>query len=95
MVDTSNSFPYRLEDVLLNEWAHLSSIDYYTAYVLVDHPIAGEKFYLPAKDAFILLWYAFNKSRGKTLEYIEDVHVARVSMVPKGLTTTLVKRIPE
>lgn len=93
MVDTSNSFPYRLVDVLLNEWAHLSSIDYYTAYVLVDHPIAGEKFYLSAKDAFILLWYAFNKSRGKTLEYIEDVHVARVSMVPKTSITGIKERV--
>ena len=93
MVDTSSSFPYRLVDVLLNEWAHLSSIDYYTAYVLVDHPIAGEKFYLPAKDAFILLWYAFCKSRGKTLEYIEDVHVARVSMVPKCDTAYIKERV--
>lgn len=83
MVDTSDSFPYRLVDVLLNEWAYLSSVGYYTAYVLVDHPIAGEKFYLPAKEAFALLWYVFCKSRGKTLEYVEDVYVARVAMTPK------------
>lgn len=93
MVDTSSTLPYQLAVILLNEWAHLSSIGYYTAYVPIDHPISGEKFYLTAKDAFILFWYAFNRSRGKKLEYVEDVFVSRAAMVPKQEVTDITTRV--
>ena len=83
MIDTTTSEPYRLTDILFAEWAHKSTTGYYNAYVLIDHAITGDAFYLPANKAFLLLWYAFCRSYKKVIEYVHDIQVHRVVRMPQ------------
>lgn len=83
MIDTSTSEPYKLVDILFAEWAHKSTIGYYNAYVLIDHSITGDAFYLPANKAFLLMWYAFCRSQGKLVEHVHDIQVQRAIRMPQ------------
>ena len=78
VIDYTNSSPYNIEDILLNHWLYLSSIDKYKAYVLVTNPKTDEKLSLSAKDAYILYLYCYCKSIGIKLEHIPNMIAYRV-----------------
>jgi hypothetical protein len=59
--DYSDSVPYRLEDILLNEWLHMSSTGRFTAYVTIEFPISKETSTINVKEAFILYIYCVLK----------------------------------
>lgn len=75
VIDYSNTAPYSLEEILFNEWIHLSSSGRYLAIVNVIDPQTGEKIQLNAKDAFIFMWYAFCKTIGIELLHVKIPNV--------------------
>lgn len=58
--DRSDSSPYPLSDLLLNNWLFLSSTRRYQTYLSIPNPKTGIHMALQAKDAFIIFLYAFN-----------------------------------
>jgi hypothetical protein len=82
VIDHSNSSPYGLDEILLNHWLFLASEGLYTAFISATNPKSGERTPLNAKDAYILLWYAFCKSVGITLNVIPKMYAKRVQRLP-------------
>ncbi len=68
MVDESDSSPYTLENILMNHWLLFSSMDWYTAFLVVDNPQTGEPIIpMNAKDAFTFMWFCYSMSIGVDL----------------------------
>jgi hypothetical protein len=59
VVDETNTGPYSLNEILLNEWLHLAFNGNYTAYVEVVNPKTGDTLLLTALDAFTFSWYVY------------------------------------
>ncbi len=81
VIDRSESKPYRLVDILLNEWAHLSSIRRYNAMLTLANPQTGEAFTISTKDAFVLYLYLSFKANGQVLERVPHFISERVRRV--------------
>lgn len=73
MIDRSNSSIRSLVSVLLNQWVYLSTQDRYRAYTTIAHPKSGELINLSARDAFIVAFYAFHRSRDIPMENVPRV----------------------
>jgi hypothetical protein len=82
MVDETNSSPWVLNEILFNQWLHLSSRDLYVAYINISNPISGEKIPLTAKEAFVLAMYAMTKSIGHELVEVPLAYASRVQRIP-------------
>lgn len=82
MIDYTGSVPYPLQDTLLNHWLWLSSIGYYNTALQFVNPQTGESTPIFAKDAYALMWYAFNRSIGITLDQIPPMYAKRVVRLP-------------
>lgn len=100
MFDLTGATPWSLEDILLNEWLHLSTAGIYKATIVITDPRTSERIPLDVKDAFTLMLYCQFGSIGLPLEYIEPVAAQRVQRVPaqtlKGLRDiTLTKYISD
>lgn len=78
VLDLTDSLPFTLADSLLNHWAYLTSIDRYTAVVLIDHPRTGNKISLTAKEAYVCFLYAYVGARGGLLEEIPTINAMNV-----------------
>jgi len=82
LFDYSNSSPYNLEDILLNEWIYLAFTNRYTAYIQLTNPVSGENFNISVKDAFILGYYLFCHSFDLIPVNLPEVPAIRVQRVP-------------
>jgi len=67
-----------LEELLVEHWAYLSSINVYVANLNVLNPVTGEVLQLNPNDAFILYLYVFNASFGVILEDIPTFTTQRI-----------------
>lgn len=61
VTDYSNQKVFKLEETLLNSWIDLAGRGLYKAVIHVTHPTTGERLPLPAKNAFVLYFYAYWK----------------------------------
>lgn len=91
MIDTSTSEPFLFTEILLNEWADLASKNWYNAFIKIEHELLGDTLYINSRNAFILMWYAFHKSKGITLEVIPEFFAKRVVRKP-NLTANDIKK---
>jgi hypothetical protein len=85
MVDESDSTPYTQEDILVNHWLLFSSMDWYTAFLVVDNPVTGEPIVpMNAKDGFAFMWYCYSMSIGidLTQQPLPCVLAQRVMRIP-------------
>lgn len=82
MFDTSGATPWTLEDIMLNEWLHLSTIGVYRATIVITDPRTSERIPLGVKDAFTLMLYCQFAAIGLPLEYVEPVAALRVQRIP-------------
>jgi hypothetical protein len=86
MVDETDSTPYTLENTLVNHWLYFSSMDWYTAFLVVDNPVTGEPIVpMNAKDGFVFMWYCYSMSIGIDLTQvaIPSVLATRVVRMPQ------------
>lgn len=82
LFDYTGSSPYSLENILLNHWIYLSSLDIYKAFIQLENPRSGEIFNLSAKDTFVLAYYLFCKSFNLELLEVPIVPAIRVQRIP-------------
>lgn len=82
VIDTSDSAPHTLEEVLLAEWLDLSTKGYYVAYTSVTNPKSGERIPLIAKDAYTFVWYAFCRTIGVELVTVPTVTAVHAQRLP-------------
>jgi len=81
VIDESNSEPYSLNEILINQWIYLASIGKYVAYVNVINPKTNSLLTLSALDAFILAWYVFCNSIGINVLTIPKAVAIRVQRI--------------
>lgn len=92
MVDESDSTPYTLENILINHWLYFSTMDQYTAFLVVDNPVTGEPIVpMNAKDGFVFMWYCYSMSIGidLTQQPVPVVTANRVVRTPQPSVTDL------
>ncbi len=89
VVDLSDDGPYRLSDVLLQNWLYLSCNDRYNTFVSFTNPSTGEPLRLTAKEAFVLFIYAFNKALGMDITEIPRITAFHVRKIPTPTFTDL------
>jgi hypothetical protein len=62
-----------LDHILINEWLYLAASGKYRAYINVTNPLTGVAMSMTVKDAFIVMFYAFQKTRGLELTSIPQI----------------------
>jgi hypothetical protein len=67
MTDTTDSAPFTLSSMLLNEWIYLASLGYYQSYINIPNPAKATSYELTVGDAFVLYYYCFYAQSGITL----------------------------
>lgn len=82
VVDRGNSNIRSLEQILFNEWIHLSSSGRYRAYISVVNPSDGEYFSMTVKDALIVAMYTYCKTRDIPVDVIPEVIAYEVLRSP-------------
>lgn len=95
LIDYTNANEIKLEEVLLNHWVYLATLNKYTAFMRVDHPKTNKKINLSAKDSFILLTYLFSRKNGIVLEYIPDIVATLVQRIPIPDTNDLLSIVDD
>ncbi len=90
MYDYSDAVPFKLTDILLNEWIYLSANNLYTAYVSFTDPITANEYILTAEDCFIYMTYLFLKSIGLTPTIVPTVLVNKVCKLTLPTNTEMV-----
>lgn len=81
--DYSDAVPYRLEDILLNEWLYMSHSDRFNAYVTIEFPITKETTTIKVKEAFILYAYCVLKVMNTAPVTLPKILANRVYRVEK------------
>lgn len=92
VIDRSNSSMRTMQHVLLNEWLYLASSNKYRAYVNIPNPFTGESMSMTVKDAFIMMFFAFCKTRGIDMPMIPRI-IAYDVLRPKLPTYNELARI--
>ncbi len=82
IIDYTESGQNRPEEVLLNHWLYFAMLGKYKAYIGIINPKTEERIPMNAKDAFILMTYAWAKSMGIDLVTIPTVLAKRVLRIP-------------
>lgn len=82
LFDYTSSSPYNLENILLNHWIFLSSIDVYRSFITIENPRTGSISNISVKDAFVLAYYFFCKSFNLELIEIPVIPAIRVQRIP-------------
>ena len=80
-VDRSDSRAFRFQDILLNEWMHLSLKKRYNVMLSFQNPGSGEGFTLPARDSFVLYLYCWFRGQGKTLVHLPWLYAKHVRLL--------------
>lgn len=81
--DYSDAVPYRLADILLNEWLYMSHSNRFNAYVTIEFPITKEATTIKVKEAFILYTYCVLKAMGVDPIELPKILANRVYRVAK------------
>jgi hypothetical protein len=82
MIDTSDSTPYTMADILLYYWAYMGMNGLYSAIVDVTNPSTGESIPLSMSDAFVFAQYAYWQAYGVTLDIVQPVYTQRIQRHP-------------
>ncbi len=82
VTDTTNSEPYKLEQVMFNHWIHLTYVGKYTSVINVKNPYTTELMTMSVKDALLVWLYASNKAMGVTLTEIPRLKARSVLRQP-------------
>lgn len=80
-VDRSDSRAFRFQDILLNEWMHLSLYKRYNVMLSFQNPGSGEGFTLSARDSFVLYLYCWFRGQGKTLTHLPWLYARHVRLL--------------
>jgi len=89
MVDRTGATPWSLEDILLNEWLHLSTHGIYNVVIGITNPRTAERMPMTAQEAWATMIYCLFGSIGLPLKYVEPVAALRVQNVPLPSKATL------
>ncbi len=89
IIDYTESGQNRPEEALLNHWLYLSVTGHYKAYIGITNPKTDERIPMSAKDAFILMMYAWAKSMDVDMIYIPPMLAKRVMRIPSPSVNTL------
>lgn len=89
LFDYTGSAAYNLENILLNEWIHLSSTGVYRSYITLENPRTGDMFNLSVKDAFVFSYYFFCKSFNLILTEVPVIPAIRVQRLDNVTSDTL------
>lgn len=81
-IDFQSAVTDRLERVLLTHWLDWADRGLYTAYITVQNPRTSERLVLSAKEAYILMIYAYARSREVDLLEVPGVFAERVLRIP-------------
>lgn len=81
--DYSDAVPYRLADILLNEWLYMSHSNRFNVYVTIEFPITKEATTIKVKEAFILYAYCALKVMNIDTQYLPKILGNRVYKVVK------------
>jgi hypothetical protein len=81
--DYSDAVPYRLADILLNEWLYMSHSNRFNAYVTIEFPITKEATTIKVKEAFILYTYCMLKVMNVEAGTLPKILANRVYKVVK------------
>ena len=98
ILDESNSGPYSLPEILLNNWIFLSTSNLYIAYITVTNPKNTNLITLSVKDAYTLAWYVLCNSIGikpVTIPAVLATRVPRVIPVNNNGVITTVPTVSE
>lgn len=82
VTDYTDSVPYTLESILLNQWIDWSISGVYSAYVDLAFPKTKTSLVVSVKEALIIFVYALNKSIGVNLNSIPNIEAIRVLREP-------------
>lgn len=82
VIDTTNSEPYKLEQVLFNHWIHLTYTGDYISSINVKNPYTTELMTMTVRDALLTWIYVANKSIGITLTEIPRLKARSVIRRP-------------
>lgn len=82
VIDTTNSEPYKLDQVMFNHWIHLSYVGKYTSVINVKNPYTTELMTMTVKDALLVWLYVSNKTMGITLTEIPRLKARSVLRQP-------------
>lgn len=94
MYDYSDSFTYKLSDILLNQWIYQAFEGNYKAIVTVTNPKTGENIPLNSKDALYLMFYAYCKGQGIPVTHLPGFTADRIPIVPTPEVDYLRKHVP-
>lgn len=81
--DYGDTVPYRLSDILLNEWLSMAFSGRYSAYVTVTFPVTKKDVTFSVIDAFILYTYCVLKATGVDATNLPTIIASRVYKVDK------------
>ncbi len=60
-VDPAELEPFRIEEVLVNEWLHMAALGTYDAYHEILNPLNGDTLRLSTKELFVMFYYSAYK----------------------------------
>lgn len=72
VMDTGETEPNTLSEVLLNHWVYFAAVDWYGSVIRVDNPKGGDPLRLFAKDALVLWIWAMSQRTGIELTHIPE-----------------------
>lgn len=86
VIDLSDRLPYRLTDVLYNNWIYKAANDTYQASVFFTHPITSQRLSVTTKNAFLLFLYVYNKGH-TNIVLTELPQLINARIIPRFKTT--------
>lgn len=95
MIDRSGTGGMSIEDVVVNHWPYLASLNRYNSLVTAIHPVTGEDIPMSTWDAFLVYMYAYSQASRKPLEYIPVIGCWCVRRVPMPTKLELRKYVEE
>lgn len=82
MYDYTDSEPYKLTDILLNQWIHRAHNGSYRAAIVVINPLTNENIPLTALEALWLLYYCYHAQDEKYPQHVPTFYANRVPYDP-------------